>query len=78
MTLIISLMRVHARPLKYLGEKVKKLRKKQSLTQEELAARIGVSPAYIGFIEQGQRNPSIKTADKIARVLGVKLSDLFD
>lgn len=71
-------MRVNARPLKNLGEKVKKLRKNHGLTQEELAVKIGVSSAYIGFIEQGQRNPSINTADKIARVLGVKFSDLFD
>lgn len=72
------LMVVHARKLKTLGEKVKKLRKNQSLTQEALATKIGVSAAYIGFIEQSLRTPSVKTADKIARVLGVKLSELFD
>jgi DNA-binding XRE family transcriptional regulator len=71
-------MRVNSRPIKSLGNKVQKLRKKHDLTQEELASKIGVSAAYVGFIEQGQRNPSIKTADKIARALGTRLSELFD
>lgn len=71
-------MEVHARKLKKLGEMVKTLRKEQGLTQEKLATKIGVSSAYVGFIEQGQRTPSVKTADKIARVLGIKLSELFD
>lgn len=71
-------MAVNARRLKQLGERVKRLRKQKGLTQEQLADKIRVSSTYIGFIEQGLRNPSINTADKIARVLGVKLSDLFD
>lgn len=71
-------MEVHARNLKKIGEKVRKLRKKHDLTQEELAVKIGVSPAYIGFIEQNLRVPSIKTADKLARALGIKFSDLFE
>ena len=71
-------MAVNARKLKQLGERVKRLRKQKGLTQEQLADKIRVSSTYIGFIEQGLRNPSINTADKIARVLGVKLSDLFD
>lgn len=71
-------MSVNARKLKNFGEKVKKLRKQKGLTQEQLADKVRVTVTYIGFIEQGQRNPSINTADKIARILGVKLSDLFE
>jgi len=71
-------MAINARKLRQLGERVKKYRKQKGLTQEDLAAKIHVTPTYVGFIEQGQRNPSIKTADKIARALGVKLSELFD
>ncbi len=70
-------MTVNTRKLKELGNKVKKLREQRGLTQQQLADRIRVTSTYIGFIEQGQRNPSINTADKLARVLGVKLSDLF-
>jgi transcriptional regulator with XRE-family HTH domain len=71
-------MAINARKLKQIGNKVRSLRKGKGFTQEQLAEKIRVSSAYIGFIEQGQRNPSLNTADKIARVLGVKLSDLFD
>lgn len=71
-------MAVNTRKLEQLGNKIQKLRKHKGLTQEELADKIRVTSTYIGFIEQGQRNPSINTADKIARVLGVKLSDLFN
>lgn len=71
-------MAVNARKLKNLGEKVQKLRKQKGLTQEQLADKIRVSSTYIGFIEQGQRNPSLNTLDKIARVLGVKVQELFD
>ncbi len=71
-------MAVNARKLKNLGQKVQQLRKQKGLTQEQLADKIRVSSTYIGFIEQGQRNPSLNTLDKIARVLGVKVQELFD
>lgn len=69
-------MVVLGRILKQVGKKIKKYREQKGYTQEELAEKIGVTPTYIGFIEQGLRNPSLKTADKIARVLGVKLSNI--
>ena len=71
-------MRTNARKIKAIGERVKSARKNKGITQEKLADMVGVSTTYIGFIEQGQRLPSIKTSDKIARALGVKLSELFD
>ena len=70
-------MAVNSRILKGFGTKVRKYRRSKGLTQEKLADKIRVTATYIGFIEQGQRQPSIKTADKIARVLGIKLTDLF-
>lgn len=71
-------MKKNARKIKELGGKVQEARKKRNLTQEELAEMVSVSTTYVGFIEQGQRVPSIKTADKISRVLGIRLSELFD
>jgi transcriptional regulator with XRE-family HTH domain len=70
-------MNVNARKLKKIGENIKKIRKQRGLTQEQLADKIRVTTTYIGFIEQAQRNPSIKTADKIARVLKVGIDELF-
>ena len=71
-------MAVNSRKLKQIGERIRRLRKQKGLTQEQLADKVRVTSSYIGFIEQGVRNPSINTADKIARALGAKLSELFD
>jgi DNA-binding XRE family transcriptional regulator len=71
-------VRKNARVPKELGRRIKKYRQEKNLSQEKVGEMVGLTGTYIGFIEQGARVPSIKTADKIARVLGIKLSDLFD
>lgn len=60
-----------------LGKKVQKLRKNLGYSQEELAEKINISRTHIGHIEQGRKSPSFKVLDKIAKVLKVKISDLF-
>lgn len=60
------------------GEKVRKQRKQRGLTQEDLAALIKRDPRTIVAIETGKRNPTLNTSYKMARALGVKLSELFD
>ncbi len=57
---------------------MQKFRKDKNISQVKMAELIGVSPTYVGFIEQGVRNPSLATLDKIARVLGVKMSEILD
>jgi len=71
-------MRKYSRSPKLISKKIKTLRNQRKLTQEELSEIVGVSANYIGYIEQNKRIPSIKTADKIARALGVKLGELFE
>lgn len=71
-------MKVNARKIKSFGRRVQAARKARGYTQEQLAETVGISSAYVGFIEQGIRMPSIKTADKLARAVRVKLSDLLD
>ena len=71
-------MRKYSRIPKNIGQKIKKYRQEKGISQVKMAEIIGVTPTYVGFIEQGVRNPSIATIDKIARVLGVKLSELFE
>jgi transcriptional regulator with XRE-family HTH domain len=62
---------------KKLGERIEYLRKRSRLTQEELSEKAGLNRAYFWDIENG-RNISVKTAAKIAKALGVTLSQLFD
>jgi len=63
---------------KNIGEKVRKIRKKKNISQEELAWKIGKSPNFIGLIERGKKRPSIETLREISRVLGVPLKTFFD
>lgn len=64
--------------LKNFGQEIQKLRVAKGLSQEKLAHEIGVHRTYIGFIERGERNPTLYTIFKIAQVLGLKLKDLFN
>ena len=64
--------------LENLGKNIKKYRLDRELTQEELANKIGVHQTYIGKLEIGKINPSVKKLFKISRALGIKLSNIFD
>ena len=61
-----------------LGKRVKSIRTQLGLSQEELAFRCGMHASHIGFLERGQRNPSLDTLERISLGLGVSLSELFD
>jgi len=57
---------------------LKVLRAKHSLTQEELAAKVGVSRKTINVIEGGDYAPSVLLALEIARVFDVSVEDVFN
>lgn len=63
--------------LKNLGNEIHRIRKKQHLTQENLAEKSNMNPAHLGHIEQGIREPRIKTLIKIADALNVRVKDLI-
>lgn len=70
-------MRSNAKLPKKLGKTIQKRRKEIGYSQEELAEKIGVSRAYMGFIEQGRNTPSLEVLEKIAKQLKLSLSNLF-
>jgi putative transcriptional regulator len=57
--------------------RIKELRARYNLTQEELAKKAGVRRETIVFLEQGKYNPSLKLAHAIAKILKTKIDDLF-
>ena len=57
--------------------RIKELRARYDLTQEDLARKVGVRRETIVFLEKGKYNPSLKLAHKIARVLESKIDELF-
>jgi len=59
------------------GERVRDLRKRKSLSQEELAARAGVHRTYVGMIERAEKNITLENIEKIAKALGVRIEELF-
>lgn len=60
------------------GEKVKELRIKQQITQEELSFRSGVSRSHIGMIERGLRDISLTGIFKLSRALNTPIYEIFD
>ena len=62
---------------KKLGQKIRDLRKQAKLSQEELAAKSKLDLTSISEIESGLRNPSLKTLNKIASALKVKIDELL-
>ena len=60
-----------------LGKKIKELRLRAGLSQEELASKAGLHRTYMSDIERGERNVSVENIGKIAKALGVKSSDLL-
>ena len=66
------------RERKLLGEKIKSIREKKKLTQEDLADKAGIDVSYLAKIENGYVNTTIRYLIKISRALGVKAKDLFE
>ena len=61
-----------------VGNRIKELRNKLCISQEELGFRSGVHRTYIASLEVGKRNVSIATLEKIVIALEVTLSEFFD
>ncbi len=61
----------------YVGDKVKRLRDKRALTQEELADKAGLTVAALSRIERNSAEPRPTTRRKLAEALGVDPSELI-
>ena len=60
-----------------LGQRIRKLRKQQKLSQTELAEKAGVALMTISRIERGEHDPHVRTLVRIARALGVSTISLM-
>jgi len=63
--------------VKQFGQNVRQLRLKKGWTQEYLAHRADVTPNFIGFVERGERNITLKNALKVSKGLGCPIHKLF-
>ena len=62
---------------KDFGNRIRELRRGQGVSQERLAELAGLDRTYVGGIERGERNPSLKNIAKIAAALRVPIKVLF-
>ena len=60
------------------GENVRALREKRDLTQERLSELAELDQTYISGIENGSRNPTIRSVARIAKALKTTVADLCD
>lgn len=62
-----------------IGLRIKELREKQNLKQEQLAWQAGVDRTYMNYVENGKRNITVKNLEKIViDGLKMRLSDFFN
>jgi DNA-binding XRE family transcriptional regulator len=61
-----------------LGQAIRRLRSQTTdYSQDELGRAVGRHRTYIGLLERGKANPSLKTLYLVATGLGVSVADLF-
>lgn len=63
--------------LKKFGIRIKELRLDKEWSQEELAEKTGFHRTYIGMIERGERNLSLKNIEIFANIFGLSISELL-
>lgn len=63
---------------KFLGQRIKELRKRNGLTQAALAELIGMETTNLCKLENGGQIPKEENMEKIAKALKVNIKDLFD
>jgi len=61
-----------------LGRKIRRLRDERQVSQRQLASIADISGPHMGLIEMGKGNVSLLALVKIAKALGVAVSDLFE
>ena len=63
--------------LKTIGKNIRSFRKKNSMSQIDLAVAVGIDRAYLSEIENGHRNFTIMLLQNLATALSVSLEDLL-
>lgn len=70
-------MRFEERAIQDFAQAVRKFRATKGLSQEKLAEAAGIHRTYLGGIELGLRNPSLRNIARIAHALDLPIATLF-
>lgn len=68
----------HTELLKRLGKKIKTLRSRKNMTQNELAIKCEFEKASLSRIESGRTNITVRTLYKISKALDVPIIEMFN
>jgi len=60
-----------------LGQNLKKIRTKKGISQGDISRKLNMDRGYISNVENGKKNPTLNTLEKIADALGVGIDDLI-
>ncbi len=61
---------------KAFGSALRQLREAKGVSQEWLAEKSGLHPTYVGLVERGRRNPTLRASEAMALALSTSLSNL--
>lgn len=64
--------------LERFGQRLRQLRKVQGFSQEGFALECGLDRSYVGAVERGERNLSLRNIQTIAAKLDMTISELFN
>jgi transcriptional regulator with XRE-family HTH domain len=62
---------------KKIGLRIKEIRTRNNLTQEQLAWEADVDRTYMNHVENGRKNISIKSLEKIIKALNISFAEFF-
>lgn len=60
-----------------IGKRIKELRVRKGLSQEQLALMSNITTTYLGLLERNLKNPTIKVIEKICSSLNITISEFF-
>lgn len=60
-----------------VGARIKDIRNRKGLTQEQLSEKMEINPKYLSSIERGNENPTLNTLIKLSESLEVDLGAIF-
>lgn len=63
---------------KQIGKRIKEIRLKRKLSQEDFALNCGLNRTYLGSVERGERNISVVNLNKICLSFKISLKEFFD
>jgi len=70
-------LRFEDKAIRTFAVRLRELRHAKGISQERLAEEAGIHRTYLGGIELGLRNPSLRNIARIAHALGIPIRELF-